>query len=246
MTAMTAMLVRSGRRFLPATWMVLLSATDLISSSGCGGREASAPGTNVRVGSETDLADAASPSNADAAPAVETSPGVIVGPSQPAVDASCVRSVWGPTDVGFTYTDLGEAAQLNRGCGPFRFEYDFALAGGEGTLTEHACGYNGPVNETVSLAAEQVALITTTLSNLHTVCSPGCSVDGPTITLAIGPTTYDNDLVVGCLEPTTLLFISTNALVLLEQQLNSIVNAACAADAGTDAGACMQAPPGGG
>jgi hypothetical protein len=250
MNAATVTLLRSGRRFLPPTWVLPLFAAGLISSSGCGGRDGSAPNTNTRVGDDAGLADSTRPSDADAAPAVDASPDVPEDHSVPIMDATgCARPVWQPTDVGFTYSSSGGfAPTLDAGCGPFGVKYDFALVGGEATLTEHACAYDGPVNDTVSLTAEQLTQVTTALSNLYTVCPhAGCGADAPTITLTIGSTTYNSDFYAGCggmqdAPP----YIAFDALGPFEQQLDTIVRAACAADAGTDAGACTQAPADGG
>jgi hypothetical protein len=168
--------------------------------------------------------------------------------------ADCVQAqepVWQSTDTGFTY--LGQrqegVAFEAGGCVSVRSEYDFALFGGVGTLTEKACGYAGPVNRSATLTADQTAQVVAALNALHTVCgttSCGAGTAAPQpleITLTIGTTTYNGDFYAGC--GAAPPYLSSDALTGLANIADNLLSTACPPNGGT-AGTCTTGAADGG
>jgi hypothetical protein len=249
------MLIRSERPFASIAGCVLLSGA-CFSSLGCSGKVDSPRAQQP----SDDLIDASSlPETGSSHPVVTPSDpdGSIDGSddrdhASPDVadGAGCTPSaapLWHSTDTGFTYSSSGGYADIlvDAGCVWLKSEYDFALVDGVGSLTETSCGYNGPVNRSATLTADQTAQIVAKLNALRTVCNMNCGADAPTVTLTIGATTYNSDFYSGC--GTAAPYVSFDALSGLEYAADTILNAACPADdGGPPVGTCTTASPDGG
>jgi hypothetical protein len=165
-------------------------------------------------------------------------------------DAGCpvmqsVMPVWHSTDTGFTYSSSGGYADIlvDAGCTWLASEYDFAIVDGVGSLAEKSCGYNGPVNRSATLTADQKAQIVAKLNELLTVCNMNCGADAPQVTLTIGATTYNSDFYSGCGTPPP--YISFDALTGLADLADNILSEACS-DGGTVVGTCTTGAADGG